>query len=319
MKKITILIPAYNEGENLVPLSEKLHSLIDSDTEWTGFPKHEYEWEILVVDDGSTDNTPQVLGSLRAADPRFNHLSLSRNFGKERALLAGLDYATGDCVVIMDADLQHPTDKIPEMIHWWEEGYDDVYGERTSRGKEPFLRRKMSKAYYSLLKRYSDIPMLENAGDFRLLDRCCVDALRGLRESERNTKGLYCWVGFKKKGVSFETGERNNGKSSFNFMRLLNLALDGLTGFSTAPLRFASVAGFATSFVSFIYLMFILAKTIFWGETVQGFPTLICVILFLGGCQLIALGIIGEYIARIFNETKQRPPYVASHFNGKKL
>lgn len=309
MKKlISILVPAYNEARNLPGLVAALSSLANNiDT---------YDWEFLIVNDGSSDNTSDVLRSLREEDIRVNYINLSRNFGKESAMLAGLDYAKGDCVVIMDADLQHPVSAVPEMIKAWEEGYDDVYGKRKTRGKESWLRKKLSLLYYSLLQKTTRIDILPNVGDFRLLDRRCVDAVRELRETQRYTKGLFCWIGFKKKPVEFESLDRTEGKSTFNFLSLLGLAIEGITGFTISPLRIASLLGVVVSIVAFIYLVFVIFKTIFYGEPVQGYPTLLCVILFLGGCQLLAIGIIGEYIGRIFNETKRRPPYLVDSYNG---
>lgn len=309
MKKlISILVPAYNEARNLPGLVAALSSLANNiDT---------YDWEFLIVNDGSSDNTSDVLRSLRDEDIRVNYINLSRNFGKESAMLAGLDYAKGDCVVIMDADLQHPVSAVPEMIKAWEEGYDDVYGKRKTRGKESWLRKKLSLLYYSLLQKTTRIDILPNVGDFRLLDRRCVDAVRELRETQRYTKGLFCWIGFKKKPVEFESFDRTEGKSTFNFLSLLGLAIEGITGFTISPLRIASLLGVVVSIVAFIYLVFVIFKTIFYGEPVQGYPTLLCVILFLGGCQLLAIGIIGEYIGRIFNETKRRPPYLVDSYNG---
>ena len=277
----------------------------------------EYDWEFLFVNDGSKDNTLDKLYQLRQSDSRVTIVNLSRNFGKENAMLAGMDYATGDAVIIMDADLQHPVSAIPEMLYWWEKGYDDVYGLRKQRGKESWLRKNFSLAFYSLLQGTTRIEILQNVGDFRLLDRRVVDAIRSLRETQRYTKGLYCWVGYNKKEILFDQADRTEGKSSFNFRGLMNLAIEGITCFTTAPLRISSILGFVVSLVAIIYLLYVIVKTIVWGETVEGFPTLLCVILFLGGVQLIALGIIGEYIGRIFNETKMRPPYIVESYNGK--
>lgn len=278
-----------------------------------------YEWEYLFVNDGSKDNTLEVLKKLHAENPRVNYVNLSRNFGKENAMLAGMDYATGDAMIIMDADLQHPVETIPEMLYWWEQGYEDVYGRRISRGKESWLRKRLSLAFYSMLQNTTRIEILQNVGDFRLLDRRTIDAIRSLRETQRYTKGLYCWVGYNKKEVLFEQLDRTEGQSSFNFRGLLSLAIEGITCFTTAPLRISSVCGFIVSLASLLYLIFVILKTIIYGDAIQGFPTLLCVILFMGGLQLIALGIIGEYIARIFNETKERPVYIAESYNGKKL
>lgn len=311
-RKITVLSPVYNEEASLRRLYDAVSGMFDA----PGGPGERYDLELLLVDDGSCDRSAEVMKALREADPRVCTLSLSRNFGKEAALLAGFDYASGDAVVIMDADLQHPVEAVPRMIAEWEAGYDDVYGRRLSRGKESWLRRRLSRAYYSMLQKSSRIDVLPDVGDFRLLDRRCVDALRQLRETQRYTKGLYCWVGYRKKDVPFETADRSEGKSSFSLGGLVNLAVDGITGFTTAPLRFATILGLVVSILSFVYLAVILTKTILWGEPVRGFPTIICAVLFLGGCQLIALGIIGEYIGRIFNETKSRPVYIAESYNG---
>lgn len=216
----------------------------------------------------------------------------------------------------MDADLQHPVEVIPQMLSEWEKGYDDVYARRTDRGKESWLRRKLSMAYYRLLQKLAKIDILPNVGDFRLLDRKCIDALRQLRESERYTKGLYCWIGFRKKEISFRQGDRRAGKSSFNYHKLLNLAIEGITSYTTAPLRISTVMGLIVSAVAFIYMIYVLLKTLLVGEPVHGFPTLIIVILFLGGIQLVSIGIIGEYLGRIFNETKHRPVYLIREKEG---
>lgn len=316
MKKITILVPAYNEAENLGTLVSELDKLSDMQ----GDKKiGEYDWEYLFVNDGSSDNTLQVLKQLREKNPKVNYVNLSRNFGKENALLAGMDYATGDAVVIMDADLQHPVSAIPEMIYWWEQGYEDVYGRRQTRGKESWMRKRLSLAFYSLLQNTTRIEILRNVGDFRLLDRRAVNAICSLRETQRYTKGLYCWVGYNKKEVLFEQGDRTKGKSSFNLKSLLNLAIEGVTCFTTAPLRLSAIMGFIVALVALAYMIFICVKTIFFGEAVRGFPTLMCAILFFSGVQLIALGIIGEYIGRIFNETKNRPAYIVDSYNDKKI
>ena len=213
-------------------------------------------------------------------------------------------------MVIMDADLQHPVDTIPQMISEWEKGYDDVYGKRMSRGKESIFRKLFTKTYYSLLNKSTLVDVLPNVGDFRLLDRKVVNAIRGLRESQRYTKGLYCWVGIKKTGVDFQTADRTAGETHMSASRLINLALEGITSYTTAPLRIATVLGFIISLLSICYMIYIFCKTLIFGEPIQGFPTIICTILFLGGCQLLALGIIGEYIGKIYNESKQRPAYI---------
>jgi glycosyltransferase involved in cell wall biosynthesis len=278
-----------------------------------------YDWELMFVNDGSRDATIDELKRLRAADSRVNYVDLSRNFGKEAAMLAGFDYVTGDCMVIIDADLQHPPTLIPEMIQWWEKGYDDVYAKRKSRGKESWLRKHLSLQFYKILQRSSRFDVLQNVGDFRLLDRSCINALRKMRESERYTKGMYCWIGFKKKDVEFEQGDRVAGESSWNYRQLFSFAIDGITSFTNAPLRISTVLGFVVSLLAFIYMIYVLIKALFWGDPVQGYPTLVILILFLGGIQLLSLGVIGEYIGRIYNETKNRPDYIVREFNNEKV
>ncbi|MDE6006131.1 MAG: glycosyltransferase family 2 protein [Muribaculaceae bacterium] len=316
-KRITILIPAYNEAENIPLLIDQLDNLIDNNNDRVDLKK--YSWEYLFVNDGSKDNTLDVLNACRKNNLRVNILDLSRNFGKENAMLAGMDFICSDATIIMDADLQDPVEVIPEMVYQWEHGYDDVYGRRKSRGKESWLRKRLSLMFYSLLQNSTQIEILQNVGDFRLLDQRVVKSIRSMRETQRYTKGLFSWVGYNKKEIAFDREDRAEGKSSFNFKRLFNLAVEGITSFTTSPLRISSIIGFILSFFSLIYIIKVLIKTLIWGEPVSGFPTLICVILLLGGFQLIALGIIGEYIARIFNETKQRPPYIASSYNGEKV
>ena len=229
-------------------------------------------------------------------------------------MLAGFDYATGDCAVIIDADLQHPPALVPEMLVWWEQGYDEVYAKRRERGRESWLRKRLSLVYYRLLQHTTRIEILPNVGDFRLLDRRCIDALRQLRESERYTKGMYCWVGFKKKEILFDQGDRVAGTSSWKMSSLFKLAIEGITSYTTAPLRISTIFGFIISAVAFIYMIFILARTLLYGDSVRGFPTLIIIILFLGGIQLLSIGIIGEYVGRIFHETKRRPVYFVREY-----
>lgn len=308
MKKVTILIPCYNEEGSLDALYEALKELMDTQTSYT--------WEVLMVNDGSKDRTIDIIKQLREKDKRICYVNLSRNFGKENAMLAGFDYATGDCMVIMDADLQHPPMTISDMLAKWEEGYEDVYAKRITRGKESWFRKQFSLFYYRMLKHLTRVEILENVGDFRLLDRKCIEALKNLRETQRYTKGMYCWIGFRKTEVWFEQGDRLAGESSFNFLRLLNLAIDGITSFTTAPLRIATIMGLFVSLIAFVFMCYILLTTLIWGDPVQGYPTLITVILFLGGVQLLSLGIIGEYLGRIFYETKGRPVYVVSEVEG---
>lgn len=308
MKKITILVPCYNEEASLPLLYERLVELMQEHTD--------YMWQVLLVDDGSTDGTLALMRGLHSRDARIGYVSLSRNFGKESAMLAGFDCARGDCLVIMDADLQHPPLLIPDMLRLWEEGYEDVYARRVTRGREPWWRRRLSLLYYKMLRRMTDVEVLENVGDFRLLDRKCIDALKTMRETQRYTKGMFCWIGFKKKEIAFEQQDRVAGHSSWNIFKLMNLAVDGITSFTVAPLRVSTVLGLLVSVAAVVYSIYFFIKTLLYGDPVQGFPTLIIVVLFLGGMQLFSLGIIGEYLGRVFSETKNRPVYIISEKAG---
>ena len=308
MKTVTILVPSYNEAQSLELLHKEIVRVIST--------LENYKWEILFVNDGSRDNTMEVIKGLREKDSRISYVDLSRNFGKENAMLAGFDHAKGDAVIIMDADLQHPPAVIPEMIQKWEEGYDDVYAQRKTRGKESWLRKKLTKSYYRLLQGSSRVDVLPNVGDFRLLDRKCIDALCQMRESGRYTKGMYCFIGFKKIGVEFETQDRVLGESSMSYKKLMNLALEGITSYTTAPLRWATFIGLIVSFFAFAYMIFVLVKAFLYGDPVAGYPTLLTVILFIGGVQLLTIGIIGEYLAKVFVEVKNRPVYIIREYKG---
>ena len=301
MKKVSLIIPCYNEEQSLPLLYEAICA--------TAAEHDAYEWEFLFVNDGSKDSTFEIIKGLRASDKRVSFVDLSRNFGKERAMLAGFDYAGGDCAIVMDADLQDPPSIIGEMLAKWEDGYDDIYAKRITRGKESWLRKVFSLSFYKILNKISKIDLLPNVGDFRLLDRRCLDALRELRESERYTKGLYCWIGYKKTCVEFNRSDRVAGNSKWSFFKLLSLAVDGIVSFSTAPLKIATITGIICALASFLYSIYFLVKSLIYGDPVAGFPTLIITILFIGGMQLICLGIIGEYVGRIFNESKRRPVY----------
>lgn len=274
---------------------------------------------MLFINDGSCDNTLSLIKKLRQNDVRVSYIDLSRNFGKENAMLAGFDYVTGDCMVIMDADLQDPPSLILEMVKYWEEGYEDVYAKRNDRGKESWLRKNLSLLFYKILKHSSRFDVLTNVGDFRLLDRSCIEALKKLRESERYTKGMFCWIGFKKKEIIFNRGDRVAGKSNWNYWNLFNLAIEGITSFTTIPLRISTLLGFAIAFLSLALMLFYFFKAIIWGDPIQGFPTLVVLILFLGGIQLLSIGILGEYLGRVFNESKHRPVYIVREYNYEKI
>ena len=306
-KLVSILVPAFNEEEVLNILYERLVNLMNN--------TNNYNFEVLLVNDGSTDNTLSIMKDLRKNDKRFNYLNLSRNYGKEIAMIAGFDYIKGDCVIILDADLQDPPELIPEMLTFWEQGYDDIYAKRKSRKGETFLKKFTAKMYYRTLQSVTKIKIQKDTGDFRLLDRRCVEALKQLRESERYTKGLYSWIGYNKKELLYDREPRAAGKTKLNYRKLINLSIDGLTSFTTAPLRWSALIGVFVSFIAFIYMLVIIFKTIFLGVDVAGYASTMVVILFLGGLQLIFLGIIGEYLGRAFYESKGRPLYFTDCYN----
>ena len=306
-KKVSIIVPAYNEEASLQALYESVCQLADT------LPA--FDVELLFVNDGSTDTTQDIITSLADKDHRVAFVQLSRNFGKEAAMLAGFDHAKGDCAVVIDADLQHPPRVIAEMLQWWEQGYEDVYARRRTRGKESWLRRRLTLLFYHILARSTRFNVLQNVGDFRLLDRKCIEALRQLRESERYTKGLYSWIGFRKKDVLFDQEDRRYGESHWSLLKLTAFAIEGITSFTTAPLRLATLLGFLTGAGAIVYLIYTLVKAIIYGDPVAGYPTLICVMLFLGAVQLICLGIIGEYLGRVFNEAKHRPIYLVEDYH----
>ncbi|WP_026692811.1 glycosyltransferase family 2 protein [Peribacillus kribbensis] len=310
MKLITILIPAYNEEEVLYKLYHRLSKVINNITN--------YEFELLFVNDGSKDQTINIIKELRETDIRVSYIDLSRNYGKETAMLAGFDYTRGDALIIIDADLQDPPELIPEMIELWEQGYDDVFAKRKSRSGESWLKKWTSKSFYRVLQKVSRIKIEEDTGDFRLLDKRCVRALQQLRETQRYTKGMFSWIGFNKKEILFDRDPRAAGTTKWNYAKLMDLAIEGITSFTTFPLRISSFIGVIVSFLAFIYMFVIIFKTLFFGEKIIGYPSTMSVILFLGGIQLLSLGVIGEYLGRVFNETKNRPLYFINEYNGQR-
>lgn len=304
------MVPCYNEEASISLFYEETKGVIDT--------LKNYDWEILFINDGSRDNTLDKMESLYEKDSCISYIDLARNFGKENAMLAGFDFVKGDCVIVMDADLQDPPTLIPDMIKHWEEGFQDVYAKRRSRGKESWVRRKFSLLFYYILDKSTRYDVLRNVGDFRLLDRKCIDALKQLRESERYTKGLFCWIGYKKKEIIFDRGDRVAGQSNWNYSSLFNLAIEGITSFTTTPLRIATIIGLFVSIWALLYMAWIILKVLLWGDPVAGYPTIMTVILFLGAVQLIAIGILGEYIGRIFNETKKRPTYLLNDYKERR-
>lgn len=304
---VTILVPMYNEEAVLGLFYDELNRVIEQ------IP--DISFTFLFVDDGSRDASLSIVRNLAENDARVRYLALSRNFGKERALLAGFDHVDADAVIVIDADLQDPPALIPEMIEYWRQGYQDVYAQRRTRQGESWLKRATASAYYRLLQRVTRIEIQTNTGDFRLLDRACVDALTRFRETERNTKAMFSWIGFRKRAIQFDRDPRAAGSSKFNYWRLTNLALDGITSFTTAPLRFSAALGVLVSLFAFVYLVVIVIDALMHGSDAAGYPSLMAVVLFLGGVQLITIGIIGEYVGRVFNETKDRPPYLVGESN----
>ena len=270
----------------------------------------------MLVNDGSKDRTLDIMHELREKDDRVSYINLSRNFGKEIAMIAGIDYVSGDAAIIMDADLQDPPELIPEMISWWEQGYDDISAKRRSRAGESFFKKWSSHTFYKILQKVSNIPIQPDVGDFRLLDKQCLNALRMMRESQRYTKGMFSWIGFNKKEILFDRDARAAGTTKWNYWKLMNLAIEGITSFTIAPLRAASFVGCVLAFIAIIYMLFIIIRTLIYGGDVAGYPSLISVILFIGGVQLFFLGVIGEYLGRIFNESKFRPLYLVKDYNG---
>ena len=310
MKKISVIIPAYNEEESLPILYERMEKLMES--------MNHYEFEILFVNDGSKDKTIQIIKEMREKDNRICYVDFSRNFGKEIAMIAGLDYAKGDAVIFMDADLQDPPELIPELVKYWEQGYDDVYAKRRSRKGETWLKKFTSKMYYKVLQKLTRIEIQKDTGDFRLLDRRCVNALKKLRETQRNTKSMFSWIGYNKKEVLYDRDPRIAGKTKWNYMKLFDLAIDGITSFTTSPLRISTFLAIPTFIVLFIYFIYVIAKTFVVHEPIQAFQAIILLILFFSGIQILLFGIIGEYLGRIFNETKNRPLYLVNEYNGEK-
>lgn len=307
-KKVTILIPCYNEETCLPLLYERLSLLAEQ--------QEKYEWEWLFVNDGSQDHTLDLLKQLQQKDKRVAYIDLSRNFGKENAMLAGFDYASGDCMVVMDADLQDPPEIVVDMLNSWEQGFEDVYAKRRSRGKESWMKKHLSHLFYFILDKSTRYEVLKNVGDFRLLDRKCINALKQLREKDRYTKGLFCWIGFRKQELLFDRGDRAGGETKWSYRSLFNLAIEGITSFTTAPLRMATFIGIIVAVWALMYMLWIITKVLIWGDPVAGYPTIMTVILFIGAVQLICIGILGEYVARIFNETKNRPTYLVREMNG---
>jgi glycosyltransferase involved in cell wall biosynthesis len=301
--ELSVIVPAFNEGENIDALIGKLVPVLEECVA---------SFEILFVDDGSSDDTLDRITRFAEADSRIRALRFSRNFGKEIALAAGLDHAEGDAVALIDADLQHPPEILKTFVARWREGYEMVYGQRIDRSTDGPFRRWLTERFYRLFRKFGEIPLPEGAGDFRLMDRKVVMALRKLGERARFSKGLYAWVGFRSVGVPFEVQERLHGTSKWGLQKLTRFAFDGLSSFSTLPLKLATYLGVGISIFAITYALAIALRTLVWGSDVPGFPTLVISVMFFSGIQLVFLGIIGEYIGRIFAEVKRRPLYIVA-------
>lgn len=306
MKRLSLIFPVFNEERVLPVLYDRVCQVING---------LEYEFEVILVNDGSHDRSLELMREFQQRDPRFKVIDFSRNFGHQTAITAGLDYATGDAVMLLDADLQDPPEIIPHFLTKWHEGYQVVYGIRRHR-KEHLLKRMAYASFYRLLQRVSDITIPLDSGDFCLMDRVVVDTIIAMPESNRFVRGLRSWAGFRQFGLEYERDKRHSGDVKYTLSKLIKLALNGIFSFSYFPLQLASYAGFTISAVSFLAILVYLYKKLVVGGEPQGFPTLVILILFLGGIQLIVLGIMGEYIGRIYDEVKRRPPYVVRQLYG---
>ena len=302
---ISVVVPVYNEGEGLAAFHDRLSRVMYGLGE---------SWEVIYVNDGSRDNSLLVLEALRDDDPACAIVNLSRNFGKEIAMTAGLDHARGEAVVMIDADLQDPPELIPALVEQWRAGWDMVYAQRRVREGETWLKRATADGFYRVMQRLGRVKLPRNTGDFRLMSRRVVDALLQLREQHRFMKGLFAWVGFPSIAVQYDRAPRFVGSTSFNYWKLWNLALEGITSFTVMPLKVATYLGLATALLATGYGGQLVVRTLLFGNPVPGYPSLMVVVLFLGGAQLMTLGVVGEYLGRVFNETKGRPLYLTERF-----
>lgn len=303
---LSVVVPAFNEASVIADFHRRLASVLDA----SGI-----SGEILYVNDGSRDDTLAILKSIRNVDPRVAIIDLSRNFGKEVAMTAGLDHSRGEAVVVIDADLQDPPELIPRMIEKWREGFDVVYARRTLRRGEPWFKRQTAHFFYQLMERIGSVAIPRDTGDYRLISRRAVTALGQLHETHRFMKGLFSWIGFPQTFVEYERDPRAAGKTKWNYWKLWNLALEGITSFTVSPLKISTYFGLLVALGAFLYGAYTIVKTIVFGADLPGYPSLMVVILFMGGVQLIAIGVIGEYLGRIFNETKNRPLYFVTEFH----
>jgi glycosyltransferase involved in cell wall biosynthesis len=305
--QVDLIVPCYNEQEVLNMFYAEASRVVDG--------IKGYDFNFIFVDDGSKDKTCAIMQELAEKDSRVKYISFSRNFGKESAMYAGLKNSTGDYMVVMDADLQHPPALIPDMLRVMEEGYDCCATDRCTRDGDPILRKLFTRGFYKFVNKISEVDMPDGAGDFRMMNRKMVNAVLAMSEVQRFSKGIFSWVGFKTKWISFEDVERAAGQTKWSFFKLLKYAMDGITAFSVAPLRFASYSGVFFAFASFISLICTIIKTLIIGKAVPGYATLLTVLLFVGGVIMLCCGILGEYIAKIYMEVKDRPIYIIGETN----
>lgn len=302
---LSVVVPVHNEEAVVQAFYGRLAATLG---------KLALPFEVIFVNDGSTDNTLKLVDGFRRRSPNVATVDLSRNFGKEVAMTAGMDFAQGDAVVVIDADLQDPPELIPRLVEKWRDGYDVVYAVRTARDGESFFKRFTAHAFYRVMRGVGSVQIPVDTGDFRLLSRRAVDALMQLRERHRFMKGLFTWIGYRQIGVPYHRGSRQAGKTNWNYWKLWNFALDGITSFTTVPLKIATYIGFATAIGAFLYGTVFVLRTLIYGNPVPGYPSLMAVILFLGGIQLMAIGVIGEYLGRMFDESKHRPLYLVNAY-----
>lgn len=311
MEKITVIVPCYNEQEALHYYYEEM-SRVMSEMNYVDF-------ELLLVNDGSKDNTLEIMKELAGKDNRVKYISFSRNFGKEAAMYAGFENSTGDYVCLMDADLQDPPKLLPEMLKAIrEEGYDSAATRRVTRKGEPPIRSFFARQFYKLMNKISDTELMDGARDYRLMTRQFVNSLLELKEYNRFSKGLFGWVGYKTKWIEYENIERVAGETKWSFWKLFLYALDGIVAFSTTPLAISSIMGMMMLIVAFIFIIFIIVRTLIFNDPTSGWPSLVCIITLIGGIQLFCVGIVGEYLSKIYLETKQRPIYIVKDTNVEK-
>lgn len=304
--KISVVVPCYNEEESVGLFYKEMSSVAE---------KMDYEFEYIFVNDGSSDSTLEILMELSRSDEKVKYISFSRNFGKESAIYAGFSKASGDYVVMMDADLQDPPKLLPQMVEYIQQGYDSVATRRVTRKGEPPIRSFFARMFYKIINKISDVDIVDGARDYRLMTKQMKDAIVSMKEYNRFSKGIFGWVGFKTKWLEYENVERVAGETKWNFWKLFLYSLEGIVAFSTAPLVLASMFGIIFCLLAFIMILFIVVRTIVFGDPVAGWPSMVCIIFLIGGIQLLCIGIIGQYLSKTYLETKKRPQYIIKDSN----